>query len=143
MRASTPKTRAEQEAYLIEMQDGSAQVAAEHRVLAERKREHCLKCARHWDAVAEEWGRRLETLRRQAETQAKGVAYLSAEYLLGRQLGNALLATGLTEVVEEGHGVLGGDVARGAGRERRATDAADAGVEPPDHGPEPRAAHHG
>ena len=39
---------------------------------------------------------------------------------------------GHAEVVEEGHGVLGGDVARGAGGERRPTDAADAGVEPPD-----------
>ena len=36
------------------------------------------------------------------------------------------------EVVEEGHGVLGGHVAGGAGGERRATDPADAGVEPPD-----------
>jgi starch phosphorylase len=53
----------------------------------------------------------LETLRRQAETQAKGVAYLSAEYLLGRQLGNALLATGLTEVVEEGLDRCGVDLA--------------------------------
>ena len=53
----------------------------------------------------------LETLRRQAETQAKGVAYLSAEYLLGRQLGNALLATGLTEIVEEGLGKCGVDLA--------------------------------
>ncbi|HET9649385.1 MAG TPA: glycogen/starch/alpha-glucan phosphorylase [Microlunatus sp.] len=44
----------------------------------------------------------LGTLRRQFETQAKGVAYLSAEYLLGRQLSNALLATGLTQIVEEG-----------------------------------------
>ncbi|PWD52617.1 glycogen phosphorylase [Serinibacter arcticus] len=43
-----------------------------------------------------------ETMRRQRETQAKGVAYLSAEYLLGRQLGNALLATDLTDTVEEG-----------------------------------------
>ena len=53
----------------------------------------------------------LETLRRQAETQAKGVAYLSAEYLLGRQLGNALLATGLTEIVEEGLDRCGVDLA--------------------------------
>ncbi|WP_284252505.1 glycogen/starch/alpha-glucan phosphorylase [Litorihabitans aurantiacus] len=43
-----------------------------------------------------------ETLRRQRETQSKGVAYLSAEYLLGRQLGNALLATDLTEIVADG-----------------------------------------
>ncbi|MFT4166600.1 MAG: glycogen/starch/alpha-glucan phosphorylase [Microlunatus sp.] len=44
----------------------------------------------------------LETLRRQFQNQAKGVAYLSAEYLLGAQLDNALLATGLTDIVAEG-----------------------------------------
>ena len=44
----------------------------------------------------------LETLRRQFQSQAKGVAYLSAEYLLGAQLDNALLATGLTDIVKEG-----------------------------------------
>lgn len=49
----------------------------------------------------------LETLQRQREAQAKSVAYLSAEYLLGRQLDNALLATDLTEVVEEGLASLG------------------------------------
>ncbi len=32
---------------------------------------------------------------RQKESQAKGVCYLSAEYLLGRQLDNNLLASGL------------------------------------------------
>ena len=53
----------------------------------------------------------LGTLRRQFETQAKGVAYLSAEYLLGRQLGNALLATGLTEIVEAGLAKCGIDLA--------------------------------
>ena len=53
----------------------------------------------------------LGTLRRQFETQAKGVAYLSAEYLLGRQLGNALLATGLTDVVEDGLARCGVDLA--------------------------------
>ena len=53
----------------------------------------------------------LETLRRQFQSQAKGVAYLSAEYLLGRQLGNALLATGLTEIVEEGLDQCGIDLA--------------------------------
>ena len=53
----------------------------------------------------------LGTLRRQFETQAKGVAYLSAEYLLGRQLGNALLATGLTEIVEDGLAKCGIDLA--------------------------------
>jgi len=53
----------------------------------------------------------LETSRRQFEQQTKGVAYLSAEYLLGRQLGNALLATDLTEVVEDGLRSLGIDLA--------------------------------
>jgi starch phosphorylase len=53
----------------------------------------------------------LGTLRRQIQTQAKGVAYLSAEYLLGRQLGNALLATGLTEIVEAGLAKCGIDLA--------------------------------
>ncbi|TGO04169.1 Glycogen phosphorylase [Serinibacter arcticus] len=52
-----------------------------------------------------------ETLRRQRETQAKGVAYLSAEYLLGRQLGNALLATDLTDIVGEGLAQCGIDLA--------------------------------
>ena len=49
----------------------------------------------------------MKTLARQYEEQAKSVAYLSAEYLLGRQLDNALLATGMTEVVDEGLGALG------------------------------------
>ncbi len=43
----------------------------------------------------------LETQRRQREAQAKSVAYLSAEYLLGPQLDNSLLATGLEEVATE------------------------------------------
>lgn len=43
----------------------------------------------------------LEDVRRQRSTQAKGVAYLSAEYLLGRQLDNNLLATGLTDIADE------------------------------------------
>lgn len=49
----------------------------------------------------------LETLRRQSELQAKSVAYLSAEFLLGRQLDNALLAADLTDIVEEGLAGLG------------------------------------
>ncbi|RHA44482.1 glycogen/starch/alpha-glucan phosphorylase [Cellulomonas rhizosphaerae] len=53
----------------------------------------------------------LETLRRQGELQAKSVAYLSAEFLLGRQLDNALLASGLEEIVEEGLSSLGIDLA--------------------------------
>nr|WP_232014268.1 glycogen/starch/alpha-glucan phosphorylase [Cellulomonas fimi] len=49
----------------------------------------------------------LETLRHQSEIQAKSVAYLSAEFLLGRQLDNALLAADLTDIVEEGLSGLG------------------------------------
>jgi glycogen phosphorylase len=52
----------------------------------------------------------LETLRRQSELQAKSVAYLSAEFLLGRQLDNALLASGLEEIVDEGLSSLGIDL---------------------------------
>ena len=40
----------------------------------------------------------LETQRKVREHKAKTVAYLSAEYLLGRQLGNALLATDLEQI---------------------------------------------
>jgi len=43
----------------------------------------------------------LETGRKQRETSPKSVAYLSAEYLLGRQLGNNLLAADLNEVAEK------------------------------------------
>jgi starch phosphorylase len=43
----------------------------------------------------------LETQHRQREAQAKSVAYLSAEFLLGRQLDNALLCTGLEEIAGE------------------------------------------
>ena len=46
-------------------------------------------------------GRWLEDLRQQKETQAKSVCYLSAEYLLGRQLDNNLLASGLAEIAAE------------------------------------------
>ena len=42
----------------------------------------------------------LETLSKQMGPQAKAVAYLSAEYLLGRQLDNALLAAGLDDTAE-------------------------------------------
>jgi starch phosphorylase len=52
----------------------------------------------------------IETLTRQRETQSKSVGYLSAEYLLGRQLGNALLATDLTEIAEESMANLGVDL---------------------------------
>jgi len=53
----------------------------------------------------------LATLRRQGEIQAKSVAYLSAEFLLGRQLDNALLASDLEDVVQEGLASLGIDLA--------------------------------
>ncbi|WP_372594775.1 glycogen/starch/alpha-glucan phosphorylase [Actinotalea sp.] len=43
----------------------------------------------------------LETQKRQREAQAKSIAYLSAEFLLGRQLDNALLATNLEEIAGE------------------------------------------
>ena len=43
----------------------------------------------------------LETLNRQMNRRAKFVGYLSAEYLLGRQLGNALLASGLEQTARE------------------------------------------
>jgi starch phosphorylase len=43
----------------------------------------------------------LETLRHNRQSKAKYVGYLSAEYLLGRQLGNALLATDLNDVAEK------------------------------------------
>ena len=46
-------------------------------------------------------GRWLETMRRARTQKAKVVAYLSAEYLLGRQLGNALLATDLEKIAAE------------------------------------------
>lgn len=43
----------------------------------------------------------LETLRHNRQSKAKYVGYLSAEYLLGRQLGNALMATDLNDVAEK------------------------------------------
>lgn len=53
----------------------------------------------------------LETSRRQRESRAKTVGYLSAEYLLGRQLGNALLATDLYDIVTRGLDACGIDLA--------------------------------
>ncbi len=52
----------------------------------------------------------LETAARRRATPAKMVGYLSAEYLLGRQLGNALLNSGLTDIVEEAMDALGLDL---------------------------------
>lgn len=52
----------------------------------------------------------LEDLRRQRVTKAKGVCYLSAEYLLGRQLDNNLLASGLGEIAAEAMAQCGLDI---------------------------------
>jgi starch phosphorylase len=52
----------------------------------------------------------LEDQRRQRETQSKGVCYLSAEYLLGRQLDNNLLATGLTGIARKALAQCGIDI---------------------------------
>ncbi len=53
----------------------------------------------------------LETVKHNRESQAKVVGYLSAEYLLGRQLGNALMATDLNEVAEKALAGCGLDLA--------------------------------
>ena len=53
----------------------------------------------------------LETIRHQRESKQKAVGYLSAEYLLGRQLGNALLATDLGEIAEKAMAACGLDLA--------------------------------
>ncbi|GAA2013908.1 glycogen/starch/alpha-glucan phosphorylase [Nakamurella flavida] len=52
----------------------------------------------------------LETLNVQRKAKAKAVVYLSAEYLLGRQLDNNLLASGLTEIAEQSMERLGIDI---------------------------------
>ncbi|MET0673631.1 MAG: glycogen/starch/alpha-glucan phosphorylase [Microbacterium pygmaeum] len=52
----------------------------------------------------------LEDQRRQREVQAKGVCYLSAEYLLGRQLDNNLLAARLTDIATEAMAACGIDI---------------------------------
>ncbi len=52
----------------------------------------------------------LQTLRHQKDVQAKSVAYLSAEFLLGRQLDNALLAADLEHIVRDGLSSLGIDL---------------------------------
>ncbi|MGV8977280.1 MAG: glycogen/starch/alpha-glucan phosphorylase [Cellulomonas sp.] len=57
-------------------------------------------------------GRWLETRKRQRDAQAKSVVYLSLEYLLGRQLENALLAADLEEVAEQALSELGIDLAQ-------------------------------
>ncbi|MFS0867735.1 glycogen/starch/alpha-glucan phosphorylase [Microbacterium sp. 179-B 1A2 NHS] len=55
-------------------------------------------------------GRWLDDVRKYRSSQAKGVAYLSAEYLLGRQLDNNLLATGLTDIAGEALSACGIDI---------------------------------
>ncbi len=52
----------------------------------------------------------LEDQRRQLHQQAKSVCYLSAEYLLGRQLDNNLLASGLTDIATEAMAACGIDI---------------------------------
>ncbi|WP_296667856.1 glycogen/starch/alpha-glucan phosphorylase [Demequina sp.] len=52
----------------------------------------------------------LETLRNQYRDQAKTVAYLSAEFLLGPQLENGMLASDLDEIAEEALRRLGVDL---------------------------------
>ncbi len=52
----------------------------------------------------------LDTMRVQRQSQAKSVAYLSAEYLLGRQLQNALLASQLDDIAEQALAGLGLDM---------------------------------
>ncbi|MDN4480571.1 glycogen/starch/alpha-glucan phosphorylase [Demequina muriae] len=52
----------------------------------------------------------LETLRTQRREQKKAVAYMSAEFLLGRQLENNLLATDLGEIARDSLDLLGIDL---------------------------------
>ncbi|MDO5533139.1 MAG: glycogen/starch/alpha-glucan phosphorylase [Propionibacteriaceae bacterium] len=52
----------------------------------------------------------LETRRKTRDAKAKTVGYLSAEYLLGRQLGNALLATDLNDIASKGLDLCGIDL---------------------------------
>jgi glycogen phosphorylase len=59
------------------------------------------------DYLLERW---LDTLHTQAGQPVRFVCYLSAEYLLGRQLGNNLLATDLRELAREALSDLGLDL---------------------------------
>lgn len=52
----------------------------------------------------------LEDQRRQLHQRAKSVCYLSAEYLLGRQLDNNLIASGLSDIASEAMTACGIDV---------------------------------
>ncbi|GAB3585892.1 glycogen/starch/alpha-glucan phosphorylase [Calidifontibacter terrae] len=54
----------------------------------------------------------LETGAKRREGNRKTIGYLSAEYLLGRQLGNALLATNLQNVAEQAMQECGIDIAQ-------------------------------
>jgi starch phosphorylase len=59
------------------------------------------------DRLMTDW---LDTIRDRGKGPTRTVVYLSAEYLLGRQLGNALLATGLTDTARTALGDLGIDL---------------------------------
>lgn len=52
----------------------------------------------------------LETNRKTREAKVKTIGYLSAEYLLGRQLGNALLASDLNDIARQGLELCGLDL---------------------------------
>ncbi len=53
----------------------------------------------------------LETNRKTRDAKVKTIGYLSAEYLLGRQLGNALLASDLADIAQQGLDLCGIDLA--------------------------------
>ena len=52
----------------------------------------------------------LETTRKQRQAKAKTIGYLSAEYLLGRQLSNALLAADLSDIARDAMAGCGLDI---------------------------------
>ncbi len=52
----------------------------------------------------------LETTRKQRQAKAKTIGYLSAEYLLGRQLSNALLAADLADIARDAMAGCGLDI---------------------------------
>ena len=65
------------------------------------------KTVRHY--LMADW---LETARKRRNRPSKMIGYLSAEYLLGRQLGNALLATDLGQIAAKAMDVCGIDLAK-------------------------------
>ena len=65
------------------------------------------KAVRHY--LMADW---LETARQRRNRPSKMIGYLSAEYLLGRQLGNALLATDLGELAQKAMNSCGIDLAK-------------------------------